>query len=401
MTLSKSRSHTDGFNWNRTICLASAILISACASLPDAQVLYYPAKTEVTATLDIHITCDEAFEKIFHSARLTPMEEHSANLNQSAFALNLKDFGGALSDGNIRVNHYPDGRLNSINATSTGRGQQNLSSAVSLAGSLFGINLLGGTGANTFSGESQPVTPPLSAVKVLCGLINPDPDKSKTNVMTLKYTAKFDSSMEESEFSFSPDEATSINLVKFAQKTNKNLVTELKLIRAASDNTQSMNCLIKYKKTNSYECLSDDSLNEVDRNTTLVRVQGSQSFHLTVSGQINSELFSNLALAGGAEQARNDFKVPKTEIVMASNDFYYVPFQSKPVFGVNMSALSLTPMGSVSSITYNSTSGGSAGLDSIRSILDEFQTPTSAERATEIAQDQRLLRCIANPEACV
>jgi len=405
----KKLSYTNPFYRKCSSYLPLLILMSGCASLPDAQILYYPAKTDVTATFIQNLTCDENKTTIFQSGRLTTSLAHSADLGKKPNSINLKDFEGSLTDGNISVTHYPDGRLNTINAISTGRGQQIISSVVSIAGSFLGV------GGGQFAALST-IDP--NQIKAVCTVIHPDA-KSNSNVMALTYEAKFDSSTPDTMvvvqkdektdeklnpntlINFVPNSATELNLQKINAVINGASIfsTNLKLDKRPSHKNNKNNCLIKYKKkkksgTNDeekYDCLESNKFDGLEANTVLIKVQNSVEYTLKVARSFNNKLFP--------PEMRTP--VSDTKIRIASDKFYHVPFQTKPIFGTSTSGLTLTPMGSVAAVNYNSTSGTSAALDSITTILDEFQTPTSAERATEIAQEQRLLRCIANPAECV
>lgn len=404
------RSYTNTLNRKYSPYLSLLIFMGGCASLPDAQILYYPAKTDVTATFIQNLTCDKNKTTIFQSGRLTTSVAHSADLEEKPHSINLKDFEGSLTDGNISVTHYPDGRLNTINAISTGRGQQVISSVVSIAGSFFGFD-----GGQLAGFSTQETDLDHNQIKAVCSVIHPDA-KSNSNVMALTYEAKFDSSTPDTVevvqkdkktdeklnlINFVPDPATKLNLQKINKVINGASIfsTNLKLDKRPSDKINPSNCLIKYKKkkktgTNveeKYECLENEKPDGLEANTVLIRVQNSKLYTLKVVGSFNTKLF----------RPEMHTPVSDTKIRIASDKFYHVPFQTQPIFGTSTSGLTLTPMGSVAAINYNSTSGTSAAIDSITSVLNEFQAPTPAERATEIAQEQRLLRCIANPAECV
>lgn len=139
-----------------TTATGTALLLTACAQLPDVTYQYYQPKSATTLSVTQNLQCvkdpsstkDKTIYKELDitTSIVTPLTSYSADYNVPAEQLerqqlSLKDLNGTFTDANASVTFTEDGRIASMNATLTGEGETILKSAISL-----------GTTAATFAG---------------------------------------------------------------------------------------------------------------------------------------------------------------------------------------------------------------------------------------------------------
>lgn len=379
--------------------VSMSILLAGCASLPDLEVIYFAAKSEPMLILTQSLTCDNEFNNVFQAANLTTSVSHTANTSES-YSVQLKNFDGPLTSGNVTINHYPDGRLNSINGTSTGQGLPIIQGVASVAGSILGLdfNLI-----NTFSDpNTEPsLTPKQKSklIKDICGAINPTypvNPRAVDGVMTLIFTSTYETpdSPDYNKLKFKKNNSTAFERLESALKETLGETESFMDPVIKSKVQKENNCLVKqFKQVESgertYICLKKaEEAKTLKKNQ--IRVQNSKTLEYTVEQNFNSKL---LFIPDA-----HDMLV--ANISVASNSFYFIPFKSENLFGQNQITLTLTPMGTLNNLSYNSTSGVADALNAANTVLGEFQGQTAQEAANEIAQTQRLLRCRADEENC-
>lgn len=112
------------------------LLLSACASTPDVTIAYYPAKSVTTFQVTQNIGCTQDDMQLLATSAVTAATEYSADTGAPARHLRLKALDNDFADASLSVELFGDGRLKSINASSTGEGQAVITAAVGLAGAL-------------------------------------------------------------------------------------------------------------------------------------------------------------------------------------------------------------------------------------------------------------------------
>ena len=385
----------------RNISLGTVALLSlsltSCASLPDTEINYYAAKSTAAITLTQHLTCDRTFTNLFQAANVTTTVTHSADIKDS-YPIRISNFDSEFTSGSVSVVHFSDGRLNSINGSSTGQGMAIIQSAVAVAGAAFDLNF--GDGPDPLSdGDTnvQDDQKQSQLIKEICNNINPRHSINPQlvdNVLMLTFTASHSGNSANPQFT--PNTATRIRLKslnKAIQRVYPNEKTAFlnPSINISSTNQSSEdNCLIKTKTKQGYSC-DNYKKDKFAANDKKIRVQRSKNIKFEVTRSFNDQINNVIDVSQ---------KKLTTTAQVAEKSFYYVPYKSENLFGTNMLGLTLSPMGTVMNISYNSTNGTSQALNSANSILGEFQGQTVQEAANEIAQTQRLIRCRAEPVSC-
>jgi hypothetical protein len=111
---------------------AAAILACAgCAQLPDATIHYYLARTTVTFKAVRTVACT-AQGKLVSATTVTPTVSHRADRSET-LAIPLAHLKAVFADGDIKVDLYEDGRLKGVNATATGQAEPILKAAMTIA----------------------------------------------------------------------------------------------------------------------------------------------------------------------------------------------------------------------------------------------------------------------------
>jgi len=112
--------------------------LAACAVTPNIIETYYLPKTEVTFRVIRTVGCDANDHPIVaNSATVTPV--HLADYNKKR-TLEIKRLDGFFANSDIKVEYFDDGRLKSVNATTTGQGEAIIKSAISLAGAIMAFD---------------------------------------------------------------------------------------------------------------------------------------------------------------------------------------------------------------------------------------------------------------------
>lgn len=117
---------------------AAAAALCACSSTPDVTYQYYPAKSVTVLSVTQNLACTKAVKHgeppklVVTSVLQTPTTTYSADYGQGPYRLRLRDLDSTLADTDTMFTLSDDGRLKTINATTTGQGETILKSAITL-----------------------------------------------------------------------------------------------------------------------------------------------------------------------------------------------------------------------------------------------------------------------------
>jgi hypothetical protein len=119
--------------------VSSAVLMTACASIPDVTASYYFPKAETQITIAQSLACNSDSTKVISAAAVTAKTAYSSDydIDGNGYVrkgqLRLADLNRAFSDTDISLNFTDDGRLAGINCSNTGQGSTLIKNTVSLA----------------------------------------------------------------------------------------------------------------------------------------------------------------------------------------------------------------------------------------------------------------------------
>lgn len=126
-------------NWLSGPPLLAAAL-AGCASIPDTDITYYLPKATVTLTLLQTLQCSAGTPgQLIAAYSVTSTTAFARDVSRGPRHISLSDLDGVYSDVDLKFGLTEDGRLLSVNASSTGQGEAIATSAVSLLGSIIGI----------------------------------------------------------------------------------------------------------------------------------------------------------------------------------------------------------------------------------------------------------------------
>ncbi|MFM5929989.1 MAG: hypothetical protein ACKOPQ_03680 [Novosphingobium sp.] len=111
--------------------ILALVSVTGCASTPPVTAHYYGARSTLELKLVRTLGCDAQNLPIL-ATTITPTVLHLAD-PQKPYEVSFKGIDGSLANSDITMEFTADGRLKSINATSTGQGETIIKAAIKLA----------------------------------------------------------------------------------------------------------------------------------------------------------------------------------------------------------------------------------------------------------------------------
>jgi hypothetical protein len=322
-----------------------------CANIPDGEISYFAARSTPSFKVVRSVICDAKDLPVVAST-VTPTVTHSANTEQSHH-LNLQTLRGTFVDSDIKFEFYEDGRLKSVNASQTGQGEAALKAAATLAGALA-----------TFTPDKQN-----RAFPEVCSFIK---EHGAGKPISITYEGVID-----------PEKINEV----------QNIPAD-----AASD---------------FYARGIEPALNKV---CAVVRSKGEPSplpFNgatakatLTVHqpGWANVEVMTTTP--GGGCAATTPLWKGRLSIAQLGKD-YLLPIPAAAPFGKQTFGATFLESGAITSLQYVSNSGSAQLLGGLNSLAAITQGETASQQLADvksqadlIAQQQRLVQCLADPKNC-
>jgi hypothetical protein len=330
-----------------------ASLLAGCSAVPDVTYSYYPAKSQTLVSVSQTLDCTTDKTSLIVLNTPSAVASYSADLTKPPYQIRIKDVEGFFSpfvDSDITFAFYDDGRLKSINQSTTGQGEAVIKSAVSLATALGGA-------APAVKGATLPI----------CDKIN---NWGKGKPVTLTYSTTVD------------------------------LATKL---------GQTIPLPIAPASRQAAAAIGDDpAIPKLGVQIgTAPAVASGPSFPATsqIGDYVSLPLQRSAAVrvditASGSSIWTGIIAVPLSES-------YILPIPRAALFGGQNFSLALNEAGVVTSVDYGKKSGVSGALNAAGAVATAEQPESPAAKAADlkaqadiIAQQQRLTRCRANPSTC-
>jgi hypothetical protein len=310
---------------------------------------YYPPKAETTVTVTETIACNSNQELVFVLSA-SPNTVYSGDYSQKPHDFSFKKVdGGSLSDSSLTFNLTEDGRLKSINATTTGEGEAVVKSAVTLATAIAGA----------VAGQTTPKSP-CDVIKAFGG------DKPVSLTFTKVLAAK-DFVAGSSEIEPSPGDLALYSQLKDHLPALKLYVTGPSKLAHGADLDGDIGDALPL------------TLNE----TAVV------------------------TLAVKATLSAKDTDVWSQDVIVPQSGQFVLPIPRAALFGKQSFNLTLSDAGAITTLTYGKDSGAAGALNAGNSITGAAGPASASDQAAQIksqadliAQQQRLARCKANPTGC-
>jgi hypothetical protein len=332
------------------IGIIGAGLVVGCASTPDVTYQYYPAKAVTTVTVTQTVDCDASGKELIVLNTASVTTAYMSDLDKSPQKLRIKDLGGQFADTDISVTWFDDGRLKSINQSSTGEGEAVIKAATSLIAAVAPI----GGGSQTAA-----ATPPTDACTEIKNWGGGKP-------VTLLYS----------------------KVLSHAEKLDPGYNLEGQ--PAALYQKLKLRLPILQVRIGAIAA----SREVVDASAAASAPEGAVMLKLFKTGKVNVDVS-----AQGQSIWKGDVTVPN------AGD-YSMPIPKSALFGKQTFSLVLSESGAVTTSGYGKNSGAAGALNALTSF-DSTLAPSDAAKAAAlkaqadlIAQQQRLARCQAQPDKC-
>jgi hypothetical protein len=340
----------------RLVCLIAAtagiaMAVVGCGTIPDAQVTYYKAKSKVSFKVTRSILCDsKGYPMVANTA--TPNVAHSADTTTPQ-QFKLASLRGILADSDIKFELFEDGRLKGVNASVNGQGDAAIKALTTLASTLAAF-------------EASP--PPASRYREDCDFIK---EVGGGKPISLTYEGEVDLSKTAPQ-PIGPDAASK----PYADRLKGALEG---LCVAVGDKVVQIPPV-------QYIAAQGDLL-ILARQPALVRMTVGTT---GPGGLCTKSLWDGSLLIAhmGAD--------------------YVLPVPKAALFGKLTFGAGFTEAGALTSIQYASTSGAAGALGATNSLAslggveETIATKAAAIKAEAdlIAQQQRLIQCVADPKSC-
>lgn len=347
------------------------LCISACKSIPDLSASYYLPKTSVSVHVVRTFACNAAKE-IFTTSAVTAAVTHSADLDKRK-TIALRNLDGPFSDTDFQLQLYEDGRLKGINSSTTGEAEAVIKPLVAVASAAFG------------STESAP------EAKGSCS-ISADPSKP----ISLTFTREVDfkdigaitntgAEMLTSDQAIDPDPDSAPTFAKTREALGYLCVRVEKMKPKPDDQGKSPADIPALENT-------VDAANNVE-----LQLQQPAPVALTVwSSKEQDCVYKN-------EKA---IWTGQTEVAQIGTP-YQLPMPKAVLFGKLQLSLALAESGALTTMQYTKQAAAPslviAGQDISTHVAPETAVQKAADLKAEgdiIAQQQRLVRCRADPKNC-
>jgi hypothetical protein len=331
--------------------VASTVLTAGCASVPDVTYQYYPAKAEAVAKVSQSVDCTTDKTGVVVVNTPTVLTQYSADYSGNPLTIKFDQRRADLADNTATVSFFPDGRLKSINAESTGQGEAFLKSMISL---ISAATPLGG------GGNALVELPECTDIGRW----------GAGKAVTLNYQALIDYS-KEGRVSLEPtaDSKALYELIK----------GRLPVLQAQVEYRSAPWAGVSFDQT---------AARKRDHVFVPLRKVRNAEVKLSASGQT---IWTGNSIVPATGQAGS----------------YSLPIPKAALFGKQSFALTINEAGAIETITYGKTTGATAPVNVLGAAATAAAPETTAAKAAElkaesdlIVQQQRLARCRAKPDQC-
>lgn len=385
---------------------AVAMALAGCGTIPDVTMSYYfpRAKTQfaVTQTIGCSPKAKGQHRIIRSVISVSSTITNSADVdwkdekgNPRQGQLRYRAFHGTFSDADATVTLTPDGRLASINATSTGQGDTIVKNLVTVAGA---VALLapppGGAFVETVEDKACDQVDMFSAVTAAAGAKSPSLVTLTSNV-TITYTVTSDADPVFAVDTVSSpgydDQVGDQTTIKFAPDA------------ASKPAYDALKGVLLDRMTTTLEMTSTKADQRVMIPTAPTTVAAADGFPL----ELNKVAVVNLKIDGHAGDMLQSSQIWGGPVPVPMRETYQLAVPSPELFGKTTFGIGLSDYGSITSLHYGESNGVSDATDAVGQIAKALQPKSPEDKANDIkgqadliAQQQRLIGCQVSPSTC-
>jgi len=342
-------------------CAVVTAILGGCSSIPDIEYSYYPQKSNTTVTITQTIACNKDQTAFLVVTAPSIATSYAADYTKGPYKIRIKDIEGSVgtfADSDATFTFTDDGRLKGINQNTTGQGEAVVKSAVTLGTTLAALADFKITEKAKLSDE--------------CDAIAHSGADGKAVSTTLSYALNGDLT---TMFGEETDAPVAVGSQQLFDRLNVNRRIPRPKIRIGYPSD------IGSRADYGRPC-GNSAGDVID-----LKLQRTSSVKVDI-------LVSDAAVWSGL------VTVPKKES-------YCLPIPKAALFGKQNFSLTLSDSGTIASIDYGKVSGAAGSLNAANSIATAVSPETPNAKAAElkaqadiIAQQQRLMRCQANPSTC-
>jgi hypothetical protein len=297
------------------------------------------------------LACDASNSTIVVANSAMPAIVHSADRSE-LYHIDLSKLKGWFSDTDVKFELSEDGRLKSVNATTTGEGETILKTAISIG--LAAAVMMGFDGGRDYTKE--------------CALIK---KAAGDKPLTITYEGAVDPTKQASDSQLlKPEAPTEFYATELASAIGG--------VCAFVDGTVAATVPAQYAAQNS-----------------------------DVSVQARQPGLVNIGVTAGTTDGCKGTDVWKGQLPVAQfGQAYQLPMPKPILFGKEGFGASFSDSGALTSLQYTSNTGAGQALNVINTALTGAEGETAQKAAAAraeadlIAQQQRVVQCKANPSSC-
>ena len=374
----------------RAAAMAASLFLGACASVPDVTLTYRPVAWSVGASVVQTITCTRDGKRaiVARGATFTPV--YRADMNATPFKLPLKDLDRYFADSDLTVSYTDDGRLKSINQSSTGQGEAITKAAVGTVAAV-GTLSAGAATANlmgyTLSASQLNGLLILSEGKLKADPAKPDPICDVVN----RWSA-----------ATGPTALPQISIVQ----TKALRLAQLDASAITLDADEQATVLLAELSAAKLDLSANVAARLVADGSGIQPIAGPRG--AVGSGEVPLKIQqtgSVLVMATRTENGKDE-TIGSASVIIPLADTFTLPIPKPALFGKQTFMLTLGESGRITSIGYGRTAGAASGLNAFSSLAgaktaeDTAETAALKAAADLIAQQSRLNQCVLDPAGC-
>ncbi len=361
-------------------------VVIGCAAIPNITVSYRPVKSALLVTVAHTVTCNREGTRAIVERGATFLPIYSAARADPRFQLQLKDLDRFYADADMTLALTDDGRLKSINQSTTGQGEAIVKSTVAALATV----------------AAAPAAAPFAAVRPQDGVMLFSENVFKAQAEKAKPS---EVCRVVRDWSLAArDKLPQVSVVQTAlivptvgavvdSKAFKDQVVDA---RASKDQEQLLESLKRADLDLSTKVTATFAKEELQPIAEPKVSVASNEVPLTLQRMV--------ALSAAVADAQGP--IGSKSIPVPSTDVFVVPIPKAALFGKQSFSLALADSGRIASIGYGRTTGVSSALGAVTAVAGAETTEDNAEVAAMkaaadlIAQQQRYNNCRLNPPDC-
>jgi hypothetical protein len=340
------------------MCLLGVLV--ACASIPDVEYTYYMSKMNGVATVTQTLRCTQDNKDLVIVNTPSFVPTYTADLSRGTYKISIRDIEGTFrgfADSDANFGFFDDGRLKTINQSTTGQGEAAIKSIVSLATTVTGLG-----GVQLVKAEAG--LPECTIIENFGG---------KDKQVSLSYRA---------EVNFPNNPPPTPNIEAKPTEASKQLFDQLN----------------KGGKLPNFQLWIGKAFDAGSRATSRSPGGDTPSVNLTLQRVATVEVRIT------AEQKSEQETIWKGNVALPGAETYELPIPRAALFGSQKFSLTLSEAGAITAVDYGKGTGAAGAANAIATALGPETTATKATdlktQADLIAQQTRLHNCQVKPLDC-